>query len=97
MAQPVISSASYDKDGYATGETATLTVVRADVTSTTVTDDTPVTATDNVTGESTEAHATLTVEESSTDPTTIGVSSATGRTFTAVSDDGTTAVYSTTV
>lgn len=97
MAQPVISSATFDKDSYSVGDTALLTVVRGDETTTSETDAVTVTATDNVTGEASEFSATLTITDVRKDPTTVAVSSAAGRVFTAVSDDGTTAVFSTTV
>jgi hypothetical protein len=97
MAVPVISSASFDAATYVTGATATLTVVRNDTSGSSTTDAVTVTATDNVTGEVATESVSLTVNDTVTDPTTVAVSSAEGRTFTLVSDDGVTAVYTTTV
>lgn len=97
MAQPVISSATFDKDSYVAGDTALLTVVRGDETTTSETDAVTVSATDNVTGESSTFSATLTISDVTKDPTTVGATSATGRTFTIVSDDTVTAVLSTIV
>ena len=97
MAVPVISSATFDATSYATGAVATLTVVRNDTTASSVVDAVSVTVTDGVTGEVATTSATLTINDTVTNPTGVAVSSAAGRVFTQVSDDGTTAVFTATV
>lgn len=90
MSAPVVDSASFDKTSYQAGEKMTLTVTYHD----------PDTRTDTLTivakDQAGNSSAPITVNAPIVDPVTLAITSSLGKTYTAVSNDGKTAIFTAT-
>lgn len=97
MPTPTITSATLDKPTYSVGDTATLTVVRAD-TSTEARSDSltvGVVGADGTAGES--VTLTVSIDATVNETSTVSVSDSSGRVWTSASDDGSQAVFTATI
>lgn len=89
MANPVVTSISFNKPAYAVGEVATMTVNYSDPDTKTVTVEATVT---DASGNSAKGSGTFLV-----DPVTLAVTDSTGRTWTQKSNANGVAVYQATI
>ena len=89
MANPFITSVSFNKAAYAVGEVATMTVVYGD----------PDTKTQQVEAKVTDSQGNVVTAVGTfvVDPLTLTVTDSTGRVWTKQSDSGTTAVFKATI
>lgn len=97
MPTPTITSASLDKDSYAVGDTATLTVVRADGSTEGRSDSLSIVATGADGTPSATETLTITIEATVGESSTISVSDSSGRVWSQASDDGSQAVFTATI
>jgi hypothetical protein len=91
-----ITSATLDKASYATGDTMTLTIVRSATATTEAALNLAVNATGADGTQATPINVTATIEVTSPEASTVGVTDDSGRQWAQASDDGTTAVWTAT-